>query len=82
VAKTNLERVDVLGLQERFPEFLHEMERSYGWRFRGAGDCEVGGASDVSPSFRRRIAQVNAADVEFYEHARRLWERRRASVGT
>jgi hypothetical protein len=80
IAKANLARVDVLGLQERFPEFLEEMER-YGWRFRNVGDCEVSAGSGVSRSFRRRIAEDNAADLEFYDHAQRLWQRRRARQG-
>jgi hypothetical protein len=80
VAKANLERVDVVGLQERFPEFLEELAHRYGWRFGTMRDRHVGGASAISPSFRRRIAEDNAADLAFYEHARRLWEKRRARV--
>jgi hypothetical protein len=80
VAKANLERVDVLGLQERYPEFLEEIRRRYGWRVASMRDVLVGDEVGVSRSFRRRIAEDNAADVDFYEHARRLWERRRAPV--
>jgi hypothetical protein len=81
VAKANLERVDVLGLQERFPEFLDELARRYGWRFAGTRDRHVGGESKIPDSFRRRIAADNAADLDFYEHALRVWERRRARAG-
>jgi hypothetical protein len=81
IAKANLERVDVLGLQDRFPEFLAEIAQRYGWRFGVVDDRHVSRESGISPSFRRRIAEDNAADLEFYEHARRLWERRRAGVG-
>jgi hypothetical protein len=77
IAKSNLERVDVLGLQERFDEFLAEIADRYGWRFPEVRNRHVGGESHVASAFRRRIAQDNAADLEFYEHARRLWERRR-----
>jgi hypothetical protein len=80
IAKANLERVDVLGLQERFPEFLEEVQRRYGWRIDGVRDRRVGEDTTVPSSFRRRIAEDNAADLEFYEHARRLWDRRRAPV--
>jgi Sulfotransferase family len=80
VAKANLERVDVLGLQERYPEFLEEMHRRYGWRVASMRDVLVGDEADVPRSFRRRIAEDNAADLEFYEHAQRLWERRHAPV--
>jgi hypothetical protein len=81
VAKANLERVDVLGLQERFPQFLDEMTDRYGWRFGHVEDHHVSEASDIPRSFRRRIADDNAADLDFYEHAQRLWEQRRAGVG-
>jgi len=83
LAKENLERVDVLGLQERFQEFLEELARRYGWRFGATGDRHVGGEeAGISGPFRRRIAEDNAADLDFYEHAERLWEKRRARVGT
>jgi len=81
IAKANLERVDVLGLQERFSEFLEELARRYGWRFGTTRDRHVGGESAISRSFRRRIAEDNAADLDFYEHAQRLSEKRRARVG-
>jgi Sulfotransferase family len=78
IAKANLERVDVLGFQEHFQELVEEMGRRYGWRFGPVGDRHVGPETGVSGSFRRRIAEENAADLEFYEHARALWKRRRA----
>jgi hypothetical protein len=77
IAKANLERIDVLGLRERFSELLDEMARRYGWRFNGVRDRHVSGARDVSPSFRRRIAEDNAADLAFYEHAQALYEARK-----
>jgi hypothetical protein len=80
IAKENLERVDVLGLQEHFPEFLEELAQCYGWRFGDVDDRHVGRERGISPALRRRITEDNAIDLEFYEHARRLWERRRAGV--
>jgi hypothetical protein len=80
VAKENVERVDVLGLREHFPDLLEEMSRRYGWRFGNVDDRHVSAESKISDSFRRRIAEDNAADVDFYEHARQVWERRRAGV--
>ena len=67
--------------QERFPEFLDELAQRYGWRFGGTRDRHVGGESKASDPFRRRIAADNAADLDFYQHALRVWERRRARVG-
>lgn len=80
IAKANLERVDVIGLQERFPEFLEELARRYGWSFGDVNDRHLSGKATISDAFRRRIAEDNAADLEFYAHARSLWERRRAGV--
>jgi hypothetical protein len=82
IAKANLERVDVLGLQEHFPEFLEEMSSRYGWRFGAVDDKHVSTEPGVSESFRRRIAEDNAADLDFYEHARQVWARRRAGVAS
>jgi Sulfotransferase family len=82
LAKRNLERVDVVGTQDRFEELLSGLERRFGWR---RGTVERINASpkaprDASASFRRRIADDNQADIEFYEHAVRLCEQRRATM--
>jgi hypothetical protein len=72
-AKANLERVDIVGLQEQFDLLLAEMHDRFGWTIRQRPDRHVSGeAMPIDPSFRRRIADDNAADVAFYEHARRL----------
>jgi hypothetical protein len=79
LAKANLERVDVLGTQDRFDELLGELAQRFGWRCGGVANKNVGkgGEARVPASFRRRIAEDNAADMEFFEHARMLCERRR-----
>jgi hypothetical protein len=77
-AKANVEQLDVLGIQEEFPEFVDELRSRFGWRFDRAGNRRVSREEwDVSPSFRKQIADDNAADVELYEHARHLRHRRR-----
>jgi hypothetical protein len=76
LAKANLERVDVIGLQERFGEMLRELEARFGWRFGSVEDKNVGGRGAVPDSFRRRIAEDNGADMEFYEFARELYASR------
>jgi hypothetical protein len=81
IAKANLEKVDVIGLQERFDELLVELGARFGWRFGGIADWHVNRGEDVPASFRRRIADDNQADMAFYEHARRLYERRHGSRG-
>jgi hypothetical protein len=77
IARDNLERVDVVGTQERFDDLLAELERRFGWRLGRVEDKHVNPGERVPSSFRRRIAEDNQRDVEFYEHARRLCERRR-----
>jgi hypothetical protein len=76
IAKDNLERVDVVGTQERFDELLSQVERRFGWQLAPVEDKHVNPGPSVPSSFRRRIADENQPDVEFYEHARRLCERR------
>jgi hypothetical protein len=79
IAKENLEQVDVVGLTEEYPEFVRAVHDRFGWEVRTVSDLNVSDVvdRDVSPAFRRRIAADNAADMEFYEHARSLSERRK-----
>ena len=82
LAKRNLESVDVVGTQDRFEELVSELERRFGWE---RGPVERMNVSQKTPgdapaSFQRRIADENQADMEFYEHAVRLCERRRATM--
>jgi hypothetical protein len=78
LAKANLEQVDVLGIQEQYQEFVDELRDRFGWRFDRAGNRRVSREEwDVSASFRKQIADDNAADLELYEHARRVHDRRR-----
>jgi hypothetical protein len=70
-AKENLERVDVIGLQERFDELLQALIA----RVQNRNISRT--REELPASFRRRIAEDNEADLELVEHARRLYERRR-----
>ena len=79
-AKRNLESVDVVGTQDRFDDLLAELERRFGWARAEVPDQHVIERDEVPESFRRRIADDNAADMEFYEHALELC-RRRGGVG-
>ncbi|MGH9024725.1 MAG: sulfotransferase family 2 domain-containing protein [Acidimicrobiia bacterium] len=78
IATTNLEKVDVIGLSERSDEFVDEVARRFGLRFRKLPNRRVSRESwEVSSALRKRIADDNAADVAFYEFAKRLHEQRR-----
>jgi hypothetical protein len=73
VAKANLERIDLIGLQERFEAFCEALEQRYGWRRAPSADRHVSrGSATVAVSFRRRIAVDNEADMELYERATEL----------
>jgi hypothetical protein len=79
IAKANLDQIDVLGIIERYDEFLDEVEARFGWQIvRGARknvtpDSEL---APVDPALRRRIEEDNAIDIELYEHAKELVELR------
>jgi hypothetical protein len=79
LAKANLERVDAVGTQDRFDQLLIELNRRFGWPIVAVDDKHVSPARDATASFRRRIAEDNAADMEFFEHARQLCERRQCT---
>ena len=77
IAMENLEAVDVLGLHERYGEFLDDLRGRFGWRFDREINRRVGREQWEVPSrLRQRIADDNAADMTFYEHAVRLHEQR------
>jgi hypothetical protein len=76
-AKANVEAVDVLGIHEGYAEFLDDVRSHFGWQFDDVPAQHVSARVEVSSDFRRRIAEDNSADVELYEHARRIVERQR-----
>jgi hypothetical protein len=75
-AKANLAQVDVVGVNERFDEFVEALRARFGWWPSGmAGDARANvsaESSEASPELRARIARDNAFDVELYEYARGL----------
>jgi hypothetical protein len=78
IALANLERVDVLGLHERYPEFLEIMRNQHGWRIDHVPDMRVSTESwEVPPHLLERIATDNAADMALYERAQHLCDSRR-----
>jgi hypothetical protein len=79
LAQEHLERIDVLGLNEHYREFLDDMTQRFGWQFTARPDLRVADEPwTVTPAFRQRIAADNQADIAFYDYARRLHDRRRA----
>jgi hypothetical protein len=85
VAKANLAKVQVVGLTSRYADFIAELRTRFGWWPKG---LDLSGHANVSmepweirPSLRRRIADENSHDVEFYRYAEGLVrERNRARL--
>jgi len=75
-AKSNLARVDVVGLNDRFDEFVDALGTRFGWwpdGFRHNARANVSSENwQAGPALRARIAADNAFDVEFYEYAKEL----------
>ncbi len=85
LAKANLARVDVVGLNSGYSEFVDELHARFGWWPSGV-DLEVReNASSESwradDSLIARIVADNEADLDFYEFAQQLVERRRRETG-
>jgi hypothetical protein len=78
IALANLERVDVLGLHERYPEFLEIMRDKHGWQIGDVPNLRVSTERwEAPPHLLERIAADNAADMALYERAQRLCDGRR-----
>jgi hypothetical protein len=79
-AKANLETVDVVGLTERYADFLEDVAARFGWRVDAAARDNATPDHDqspVDPDLVRRIEADNALDMQLYEHARELVALRR-----
>jgi serine O-acetyltransferase len=79
-AKANLEKVDVIGLADRYGDFIDELRDRFGWWPNGLQmDKKVNQSPEsweVSDALRKRIEHDNALDIEFYEYAQELVARR------
>jgi hypothetical protein len=83
-AKENLAGVDAVGDQASFEDFVAELVARFGWRLGGSTHANRTAPVEVSDSFRTRIAEDNAFDVELYAFAQELIRKRRAqnTMGT
>lgn len=75
-AVRNLQSIDVVGLQDHFEPFCHEIERQFGWELGEPMFTNRTKAVDVPASFRARIAADNALDVVLWGYAQQLYEDR------
>jgi hypothetical protein len=75
-ALANLERIDVVGLQEHFDEFCALLEETFGWDLGPPRFANRTVRRAVPDGLREQIRADNAMDCLLYEHAVRLVERR------
>ncbi len=71
-ARRALATVNVLGVTDRFNNFVAALVDRYGWRVQPTGPRNTSEHLTVPPAFRRRVERDQAADSELYEYARRL----------
>lgn len=64
-AKERLAGVDAVGLQERFEDFCDELSTRFGWDLGEPERVNTTAAVEVSESFRARLSEDNALDIEF-----------------
>lgn len=74
-AKRNLARIDFVGTLDRYGQLVSRLEGCFGWRLPHIEHRHVTEREDVPDSFRRRIAEDNPADMDFYAHAIETRER-------
>lgn len=82
LARANLERVDVVGVTERYGDFCAQIERSFGWELGDVPNRRVAEPTDVADSLRERIAADNQLDLELHRHAVALVDARARSTAT
>jgi hypothetical protein len=71
-AKEALAGIDAFGLQECLEGFCEQLSARFAWRL---GEPQIVNTSvpvDVPESFRARLAEDNAFDIELYEYAKEL----------
>jgi hypothetical protein len=79
-AKERLATIDVVGLQENFDQFCRELTRRFGWSVDGLPRVNYTEPCEVSDTFRARIVEDNAMDVELYRFAERICKERGRSM--
>lgn len=76
-ACTNLEhRIEVMGLQEEFEGFCDHLAATFEWDLGPSVFMNRTKAAPSSEALRRRIASDNEPDLQLYDFARDLWNRR------
>jgi hypothetical protein len=69
-AEERLLTVDAVGFQEHFDEFCTQLTQRFGWQLGNPRFANRTKPVEVAASFRKRVADDNAFDIELYEFAR------------
>src|SRR5690606_38740369 len=77
-ARAGLERIDVVGLHERFDDFVAALEARFGWDLGlvAPANRTVRRDDDSHPILEWSIRRDNQLDFDLYAHAVELVERR------
>lgn len=76
-AKHNLQRIDIIGFQDRLEDFIVQVTDRFGWPSRPIESINVRSRKLEAPaSFRRRIAEDCRFDYELYAYAQNLVDER------
>lgn len=82
IAKENLAKVDIVGLNEQFDTFLADLSRELGWNVGEAPDLHVSEQDEtVGADLIERMTHDLAYELEFYAYARELVATRAAAGG-
>lgn len=68
-AKKALDRFDLVGIQERFPAFLTELQKRFGWQIAPLESVNIGERVEIPAELRAQIEADNELDAELYAHA-------------
>lgn len=72
IAVAQLESVDVLGVHERYDDFVERVAKRGRWLLGPTPRLLASAGGDVPATLRDRIAEENEMDVRFYDHAVQL----------
>jgi hypothetical protein len=75
-AKRALKRIDEFGVSEELEEFARRLEQRFHWRLGDPVRLNATEPVEIPDSFRARIAEDNALDVELFEYALELLSKR------
>ncbi|GMQ83241.1 MAG: hypothetical protein BMS9Abin05_2734 [Rhodothermia bacterium] len=79
-AKENVDKLDFLGLTERFDESVRILEDSFGLNLGETVFHNVGDSSDVDENLRNSIYEHNQLDIELYEYVKMSFENRKRQI--